>query len=246
MGNGSSTSTRRSYDQPCPVAHALDVVGERWTLLIVRDLLFGPLRFTDLRDGLPGLAPNLLSDRLRWLVGSGLVEQRELPPPAARTVYTLTPRGRDLGPVVHELSRFGVADWPDPDEAPPPARLVRGALLSLMSPAALGPGTWTATLDLVSTEVGVEVRSPAGATSPLDRLRLRQPPTTRTPDVVLTASLGTLVALHRDELSVDAAVTDDRLRVVGSPDALAEVAALFGVDPTALCAAAVPVDVALG
>ncbi|MCB1029329.1 MAG: helix-turn-helix transcriptional regulator, partial [Microthrixaceae bacterium] len=62
---------RRSYQQACPVAHALDLVGERWTLLIVRDLVFGPLRFSDLRDGLPGLAPNLLSDRLRFLVDQG-------------------------------------------------------------------------------------------------------------------------------------------------------------------------------
>ena len=154
----------------------------------------------------------------------------------------LTARGRELGPVVHELSRFGVADWADPDEAPPPARLVRGALLSLMSPGALGAGRWMATLDLVTTRVGIEVRPAAAATSPLDRLRLRQPPTERSPDVVLTASLGTLVALHRGELTVDAAVSDERLLVVGSPEPLAEVAALFGLDPTALGAGAVPVD----
>lgn len=226
--------TRRSYDQACPVAYALDVVGERWTLLIVRDLLFGPLRFTDLRDGLPGLAPNLLSERLRRLRAAGLVEQRELPPPAARTVYVLTARGRSLGPVVHELSRFGVADWADPDLAPPPPRLVRGAVLSLMAPEALSDATWTATLELGSAEVGVEVRSPDAAASPLDRLRLRQPPTERPSDVVLTASLGTLVALHRGELGVADAAEAGRLGVVGSPEPLGEVAALFGLDPAAL------------
>jgi DNA-binding HxlR family transcriptional regulator len=85
-----SVSARRTYGQPCPVAAALDVVGERWTLLIVRDLMFGALRFSDLRDGLSGLAPNLLSERLKMLVAHGIVEQVELPPPAARTVYALT------------------------------------------------------------------------------------------------------------------------------------------------------------
>ena len=76
----------RSYDQYCPIAVALDALGDRWTLLILRELTIGERRFTDLRTALPGIAPNLLADRLRDLQERGLVEQRELPPPAARAV----------------------------------------------------------------------------------------------------------------------------------------------------------------
>ena len=99
----------RSYDQYCPIAAALDVVGDRWTLLIMRELTTGDRRFTDLRAALPGIAPNLLADRLRELQADGLVEQRELPPPAARTVYAATAAGREVVPVLRSLARFGVA-----------------------------------------------------------------------------------------------------------------------------------------
>ncbi|MDZ7790079.1 MAG: winged helix-turn-helix transcriptional regulator [Xanthomonadales bacterium] len=97
----------RSYDQYCGLARALDHVGHRWTLLVVRELLLGPKRFSDLRDALPGIASNLLTDRLRHLEADGLVARRELPPPAARTVYELTPAGRDLEEAVHALVRWG-------------------------------------------------------------------------------------------------------------------------------------------
>lgn len=99
----------RSYDQYCPIAVALDVIGDRWTLLILRELSIDDRRFTDLRSALPGIAPNLLADRLRDLQGEGLVEQRELPPPAARAVYSITTAGRDVVPVLRSLARFGAS-----------------------------------------------------------------------------------------------------------------------------------------
>jgi DNA-binding HxlR family transcriptional regulator len=105
----------RSYDQYCPIAAALDVLGDRWTLLILRELTMGDRRFTDLKTALPGIAPNLLSDRLRELQTEGLVEQRELPPPAARTVYAATAAGRVVVPVLRALARFGA------DRLGPPA-----------------------------------------------------------------------------------------------------------------------------
>src|SRR2546427_742794 len=92
-------STKRSYDQWCAVARSLDIVGERWTMLIVRDLLVGPKRYTDLLTGLPGIGTNLLAQRLRELEANGLVERADLPPPAAATVYRLTERGEALWPV---------------------------------------------------------------------------------------------------------------------------------------------------
>lgn len=97
----------RTYDQYCALARALDHVGHRWTLLIVRELLLGPRRFTDLRAGLPGIANNLLADRLRQLQDDGLVTRRELPPPAASSVYELTDAGRDLRGAIEALIRWG-------------------------------------------------------------------------------------------------------------------------------------------
>src|ERR1700704_6818882 len=97
----------RTYGDQCGVARALDVVGERWALLVVRELLLGPKRFTDLRSGLPHLSPDVLSQRLRELEGAGIVQRRKLAPPAASRVYELTPRGRELEPVVLGLGRWG-------------------------------------------------------------------------------------------------------------------------------------------
>ena len=97
----------KPYGQYCPIAHSLGLVGERWTLLVVRELFGGPKRYTDLVAKLPGIGTNILADRLKELEGAGLVEKRKLPPPAASTVYELTDAGRGLRPVLHELARFG-------------------------------------------------------------------------------------------------------------------------------------------
>ena len=97
----------RSYNQYCGLAYALDRVGERWTLLIVRELVAGPRRFTDLIDGLPGISTNLLTTRLKDLEQWGLVKRRVLLPPAGSTVYELTPLGRGLESALLELGRWG-------------------------------------------------------------------------------------------------------------------------------------------
>lgn len=99
--------TTRSYGDACPVARALDLIGERWALLVVRELLFGAQRFADLRRALPGASTNMLTDRLRELEAQGVVRRRILPPPAARSVYELTERGRDLEPVLDALGGWG-------------------------------------------------------------------------------------------------------------------------------------------
>jgi DNA-binding HxlR family transcriptional regulator len=100
---------RRRYGDPCGIARALDAVGERWALLVVRELLLGPRRFGQLRSGLPDLSPNVLSQRLRELTDAGIVGREVLPPPASVTVYELTDRGRALEPVLLELGRWGSA-----------------------------------------------------------------------------------------------------------------------------------------
>jgi DNA-binding HxlR family transcriptional regulator len=98
----------RSYHQYCPVAHSLDLVGERWSLLVVRELLRGPQRYSDLHERLPGCGTNVLAARLRRLEEGGVVHRHRLPPPAASTVYELTAYGQELRRVVHELARWGV------------------------------------------------------------------------------------------------------------------------------------------
>ena len=97
----------RSYNQHCGLAYALDIVGERWTLLIVRELFAGPRRFTDLLEGLPGISTNLLSERLKSLEQQGLLKRRVLPPPAGSTVYELTAVGRSLEGTLIELGKWG-------------------------------------------------------------------------------------------------------------------------------------------
>jgi DNA-binding HxlR family transcriptional regulator len=108
-------ATKRSYGEACRFAYALDLVGERWALLVVRELLLGPKRFTDLRAGLPHASPNILSERLRELEGAGVVHRRKLPPPAAAQVYELTAWGEELEPVVTQLGAWG-ARSPVPPE----------------------------------------------------------------------------------------------------------------------------------
>ena len=99
----------RSYCQRCPIARSLDVIGDRWNLLIVRELLIHErCRYTDLRTGLPGIATNLLADRLRDLEAAGVIAREDAPPPIATTVYVLTERGRALQPVLRELTLWGV------------------------------------------------------------------------------------------------------------------------------------------
>lgn len=100
---------RRSYDEGCLVAHALDLIGDRWALLVARELMLGPKRFAGLRAGLPGLSANILTRRLTELEAAGVIEKLVLPPPAAVQVYALTAAGRALWPVMRALCRWGAA-----------------------------------------------------------------------------------------------------------------------------------------
>ncbi|MEV7286390.1 helix-turn-helix domain-containing protein [Streptomyces sp. NPDC093252] len=129
-------SPRRSYDQYCSAARALDVVGDRWTLLIVRELLAGPRRYTDLHADLPGVSTDVLASRLRDMERDGLSGRRRLPPPAAAYVYELTPRGRRLLPVLQALGEWGEDELGDRR----PTDAVRAHWLALPLLRALGEG----------------------------------------------------------------------------------------------------------
>jgi DNA-binding HxlR family transcriptional regulator len=116
----------KRYAQFCPVAHALELVGERWALLVVRELLNGPKRYTDLAAALPGIGTNILAGRLRDLETGGIVQKRRLPPPAAAQVYELTPYGEELREPLYALARWGAKSLrpPGPDDSFSPDWLV--------------------------------------------------------------------------------------------------------------------------
>jgi DNA-binding HxlR family transcriptional regulator len=111
-------TTMRTYGDGCGIAHALDLLGERWALLVVRELLLGPKRFTDLRDGLPNASPNVLAQRLRELEQAEIVQRRKLPPPSAARIYELTDWGRDLKPIVISLGTWALRSPSFPEDAP--------------------------------------------------------------------------------------------------------------------------------
>ncbi|HYH89226.1 MAG TPA: winged helix-turn-helix transcriptional regulator [Solirubrobacteraceae bacterium] len=179
-------AVKRSYSDRCGVARALDVVGERWALLVVRELLLGPKRFTDLRAGLPGLSPDVLSQRLRELEQAGLLRRRKLAPPASARVYELTERGLALEPVVLELGRWG-SEAPFPaDDAAFGADSFVLALKTLFDPAA------AAGLDLtVELRLGEDRFRARVAAGRLEAAR----GSVETPDAVVSSDPGTLAAV---------------------------------------------------
>jgi len=122
----------KRYGQFCSIARTLDVLGDRWALIVVRELLLGPRRYTDLRDGLPGVGTNVLAVRLRELEAAGIIARETLPPPAASTVYVLTDDGVALRPVVDELARWGLRlmDRPERGEVRGPGWLAYSLAVS--------------------------------------------------------------------------------------------------------------------
>ena len=129
---------KRSYVDGCASAHALDLVGERWALLVVRELMLGPKRFTDLRRGLPGISPNVLTARLEQLESAAVVRRRRLPPPAAASVYELTEWGLELEPAIQALGRWAARSPSLPDDAPMSVDAFILSLRTMFDPAAAG------------------------------------------------------------------------------------------------------------
>ena len=102
----SRAAARRRYDDACGTAHALDLVGERWALLVIRELMLGPKRFSDIKAGLPGISANVLTQRLEGLETAGVLVRKRLPPPASSQVYELTPWGYEAEPIVQSLGKW--------------------------------------------------------------------------------------------------------------------------------------------
>ena len=200
-------STKRSYGEACRFAHALDLVGERWALLVVRELLLGPKRFTDLRGGLPHASPNILSERLRELEQAGVVHRRKLPPPAASQVYELTAWGEELEPVVTQLGAWGARSPVPPEHREIGASSIVLALRSLFdAEAAKG---LEATYELRLGEESFAVRVMGG------ELDLSRGEVTN-PVVAIETDPGILAALLTGGLPLEEALSSGAASIEGS------------------------------
>jgi len=211
----------RSYGEYCALARTLDVVGDRWTLLIIRELAIRACRYTDLRDGLPGIATNLLADRLRELQAAGVVTAEEAPPPVATTLYSLTDWGAELRPILLALGRWGaprlMADGQGEDHFRSRwAGMGMEAAYTDVDLAGLEP--FTVLIDAGGDPVLVTATS-EGFTTHTARA-------TATADVVLATDPDTTVGLLTGRLRPEGLDPDQRARLGGSDDGLRRLVAL--------------------
>jgi DNA-binding HxlR family transcriptional regulator len=211
-------ATTRTYADGCAAAHALDLVGERWALLVVRELLLGPKRFTDLRLGLPHASPNVLAQRLRGLEAAGVVRRGKLPPPAASRIYELTEWGQDLEPVIIALGKWGVRS----PSKPPDAELGIDSLIlsfrTMFDPErAAGLGA-SYEFRLGEDRFRAEV---AGGRLEIERGSAERP------DASVETDAGTLAALVYDDLELDDALSSGELEINGDREAVERYLALF-------------------
>ncbi|MFJ4621954.1 winged helix-turn-helix transcriptional regulator [Streptomyces sp. NPDC088812] len=198
-------SPRRSYDQYCSAARALDVVGDRWTLLIVRELLAGPRRYTDLHADLPGVSTDVLASRLKDMERDGLAGRRRLPPPGAAYVYELTGRGRELLPVLQALGVWGQAELGERR----PTDAVRAHWFALPLLRALeGAGAGVVDVRLEEGDFHLRVGAEEGSV-------YGDGPAPGEPDARLTLDGETCTALARGEVRLLDAVRDGRIAVDG-------------------------------
>jgi DNA-binding HxlR family transcriptional regulator len=209
--------TARRYDDPCGIAHALDVIGDRWALLVVRELIFGPKRFVQLRSGLHAISPNVLSQRLHDLEDAGVVRRDMLDPPASVAVYELTSRGRALEPVLLELGRWGSQE-PRPAASELSVNALLLALKTVFDPAAALEATFALRVDGDWFRVTV-----AGDSIDVIRGRTERPTVTFETDAATLRS----VAFGREPLA--AAERDGRLTVTGDRHAAGRFVRMFAV-----------------
>lgn len=210
--------TKRTYADGCAAAHALDLIGERWALLIVRELLLGPKRFTDLRHGLPGAAPNVAAQRLRDLEAAGVLRRRTLPPPAASKVYELTEWGLELESVVRALGRWGSRSPRMQHDAPLSVDALVLALRTLFEPAKAGDLAATFVLKIDGDEFHTAVSD-----GRFHIVRSSVGPA----DVTVTSDGATLNELIWSDRDLDQALADGLVRVEGNADLFRRFIELF-------------------
>ena len=205
--------TSRSYNQYCGLAYALDIVGERWTLLIVRELLPGPRRYKDLIEGLPGISTNLLSERLKSLEQQGILCRRVLPPPSGSTVYELTPTGQALETAVLELGKWGSRFLP---------ASLDGIALPCLGTITLALKAFFHTEQARGVDETYELRFGNEAL----QVRIKdgelhvQHGEAPQPDAVFHADMQSFLALFTGQIQPDEAIAGGLIQIEGDPDAL--------------------------
>jgi DNA-binding HxlR family transcriptional regulator/putative sterol carrier protein len=216
----------KSYNQFCALAYALDIVGERWTLLIIRELLPGPRRFKDLLDGLPDVSTNLLTERLKNLEEQGIVKRRVLPPPSGSSVYELTAVGQALEASVLELGRWGSHFLPSSLEgqAMPSLGTTTLAIKAFFHPEQVQDVTETFELHLGKEVLQVQVKD--------GELKVQQGQTLKA-DVIFYTEMEVFMGLFSGQLPPDAAIAAGLVRIEGDPQALKRLLALSSVAPAA-------------
>lgn len=218
---------KRSYEDGCAAAHALDLVGERWALLVVRELVLGPKRFTDLRAGLPGISPNVLSQRLDELERAAVVRRRRLGPPAPVWVYDLTDWGRELEPIIVQLGRWGARS---PYQKRDAGLSVDSLVLSLRTMFRPCAGT-----DLAGSYQLTFGHDVFAARVDGDQFEIARGTAIR-PDVSVETDPGTLAAVIYDGRDLAEAVRSGAMRVAGDVSAFERFLALFSLpDPAPAC-----------
>ncbi len=212
----------RSYGQFCALAFALDVIGERWSLLIIRELLTGPRRFKDLMEGLPGISTNLLSERLKFLEQQGILHRRVLPPPAGSTVYELTPLGQELEKSIVELGRWGARLLPTTLETCglPSVGTAGLAIKSFFRSELARDIEAVYQIDFGSETLEVQIED--------GTLRVQQGETQQ-PDAVFHTDMKTYIGLFSGQNSPEDAIARGLVRVEGDPAALNQFLRICGV-----------------
>jgi DNA-binding HxlR family transcriptional regulator len=220
-------ATRRTYGDGCAIAHGLDLVGERWALLVVRELLLGPKRFTDLKTGLPNASPNVISERLRELERAGIVKRDKLPPPAASRVYALTGWGRELDDIVVSLGRWAARSPSRLPDGPIGADSMVLALRSRFDADAAAGLHTRYELRLGEDRFRIEVSDGA--------IELARGGADR-PDATIDTDPGTLAAVLWDGRKLSAAQRAQQLSVEGDQAAVERFTRLFPMPAPATAA----------
>jgi DNA-binding HxlR family transcriptional regulator len=219
---------KRSYGEACRFAYALDLVGERWALLVVRELLLGPKRFTDLRAGLSHASSNILSERLRDLEQNGVIQRRKLPPPAASTVYELTEWGRELEPIVTKLGAWGARSPIPPDSREIGPDSVVLALRSLFDAAAASDLTATYGLRIGEDRFSVAITS--------GELELDRGASGESVATIALADAPTFAAILAGQLPLEEALSAGAAHIEGSKQAAKRFLRLFPMPEPCECA----------
>jgi DNA-binding HxlR family transcriptional regulator len=208
----------RTYGDGCGIAHALDLIGERWALLVVRELLLGPKRFTDLRDGLPNASPNVLAQRLRELEQAEVIQRRKLPPPAGSWIYELTEWGRELKPIAISLGTWALRSPSFPGDAPVGTDSVILALGTFFDPDVAGELSARYELRLGESAFNIRI---ADRTIEVERGAADNP------DALIATEAATLSALIWDRRELADAVDAGDITIAGDQAAVTRFLELF-------------------